>query len=158
MVADFIDGEVSICPHDFLHEFARVFNAHSIRTESADAYPAEFAVTNHHRVARSPFQIGELLGVEKIDFGFKRAAETVIPVLQSGQQRQVLGFQHVHAGREYVGYLTFIDENRDLRLTHGEFCAVFDFVAVALETVNHGVAAAVSPFDDINKLTHQFVP
>ncbi len=49
-------------------------------------------------------------------------------------------------------------EDRRLPFADGQFGAVFDLIAMTLKPPDHGIAAVVRPFDDIDELTGEFVP
>ena len=71
--------------------------------------------------------------------------KAVIPVLQRGQDRHVVGFKHVKAGPEHIGQLAFMDEDRRLAFAHGQLGAVFDRMALAFKPPDHGVAGVIKP-------------
>ena len=79
----------------------------------------------------------------------------MVPVLQRGQDRHVVGLELVEPGAEDVGELALVDEDRGLPLAHGELGAVLDRVALALEAPDDGVAGVVGPVDDVDELAAQ---
>ena len=81
----------------------------------------------------------------------------MVPVLQPGQDRQVVGFQHVKAGPEGIGQLAFMDENGGLAFANGQLGAVFDRVADGRIAPDHRVARIVRPFDDLDELAAENV-
>ena len=106
----------------------------------------------------APFEVGETLGVDEVDLGLERTLKTVMPVLHGGDDRQVGGFQRVHAGLEYVGHPAFVDEHRHLTFADRQLRTIFDLVAVTLEAPEHGVRTVVGPLDDIDEFADDFIP
>ena len=116
LVADLVDGEVAVGAHDLAQEHGRVLDPDRVGAERAQAHRAELGVARDHRVLRAPFQVGEHARAAEIDLGLERALEAVLPALQRGEDRQVAREQLVHAGRERVGDLALVDEDRRLAL------------------------------------------
>ena len=74
----------------------------------------------------------------------------MIPVLKRGQDRHVVGLEHVKTWREDICELPFMHKYRRLSFADRQFGTVFDLMAFALKTPDDGVAAIVCPFDDVN--------
>ena len=74
-----------------------------VGAEGPDADRAELRVAEHDRVLRAPFLVGPLPRRDEVDLGLERRVEAVLPALEGGEDRQVLGLQGVHAGAEDVG-------------------------------------------------------
>ena len=138
-----------------VRNFARVGDPHGVGAEGAQPHHAELRVAAGDRVPRPPLQVGEAAGVDEVDLGLERALEAVVPVLQRGQDRQVVGLELVEPGAEDVGELALVDEDRRLPLADGELGAVLDRVALALEAPDDGVAGVVGPVDDVDELAAQ---
>jgi hypothetical protein len=78
--------------------------------------------------------------------------QRVLPALEVGEDRDVVGGQRVLAGPERVAELAQVDELRDLRLAHDELRAVLDFLVLVGEAVRQRVARVVRPLDDVDEL------
>ncbi len=155
--ADLVGGELAIGADDLGDEAGRVGRAHGIGAEGAQPDRAEFRVAGDDRVARAPFLVGEAGGVDEVDLGLERRLEAVVPVLEPGQHRHVVGLEHPQARAEHVGDLPLMDEDRRLPLAHGQLGAVLDRVPAGLEPPDHGVAAVVRPGDDLDELAGEKV-
>ena len=79
----------------------------------------------------------------------------MIPMLQRGHDRHVVGFQHIHARGKHIGQLSFVYEHGCLPFAHCQLCAVFDGVAVAFKPPNHRIARLVQPSDNVYKFAAQ---
>ncbi len=79
----------------------------------------------------------------------------MIPVLQRGHDRHVVGFKHIKPGREHIGQLAFVDEHRSLTLADGQLGTVFDLVAFALKTPDHRIAGVIGPVDNVDELARE---
>ena len=75
----------------------------------------------------------------------------MIPMINRGQDRHVVGFQHIKARREHICQLAFVHKHSCLPLAHRQFGTVFDLVFFALKSPNHSVAGVIHPVDHINK-------
>ena len=149
----FVGGKFAIRADDFLHEAARVADAHRIGAIGAQADRPEFRIAADDRVLGAPLVVAEPGGVDEIDLGLERRLKPVVPVLQRGHHRHVVGFQHVHAGQEHIRQLAFMDEHRRLPFAHRQLGAVFDRMALTLEPPDHRVARVVGPVDDVDQFT-----
>ena len=129
----------------------RIGDPHRIGAKGADAHGAEFGVAAHDGVLRAPFQIVEAGGVDEIDLAFEGRGEAVIPVLQGGHDRHVVGLQLIQARAEHIGQLAFVDEHRRLPLANGQFGAVFDGIVAPFKPPDHRVAGVIGPIDDIDE-------
>ena len=81
----------------------------------------------------APLVAGEEARVDVVDVGLERRLEAVLPALEPGQDRDVVGGQRVLAGTEGVAELAEVDELRRLRLAHDELRAVLDLLVVVGE-------------------------
>ena len=153
-----VGGEATFRAGNVLDENTGVLDANCVDTKRGRTDDTEFFVAHRRGSRRAPFQIGKFARVDEIHFGLERRFEAVFPAVESGQNRHVLRGQCVHAGLVNVGQLAFVDEDRHLTFTHGEFGTVLDFVIHPLETVHQRVVRIVEPFDDINQFTSQFFP
>ena len=88
----------------------------------------------------------------EVDLAFERRAKAVVPVVEGGQDRHVVGFEHVKAWSEHIRELAFMNENSGLAFANGEFRPVFDFMALALEAPHECVAGIIGPVNDVDKL------
>ena len=140
-----LGGELAVGADDLGQELRRVGHAHGVGAEGAQPHHAELRVAAGDRVPRPPLQVGEAAGVDEVDLGLERALEAVVPVLQRGQDRQVVGLELVEPGAEGVGELALVHEDRRLALAHRQLGAVLDRVALALEAPDDGVAGVVGP-------------
>ena len=95
LIANLIHGEFTIGAHDFGQEPRRVSDANCIGAIGAQTGGAKFGIAHHDWIFGAPFQIVKAGGVNVIDFGFKRAFEPMIPVVQRGHDGHIVGFQHV---------------------------------------------------------------
>ena len=86
-------------------------------------------------IGSSPLQIGELFGVDEIDFGFERRVEAVHPGAQFGEDWCVAAIDRVKAWSKHVRDLALINENCRLRFAHGQSRAVLDLLAVNRKTI-----------------------
>ena len=145
-------GEVAVGADDLGEELRRLGDAHGVGSVGAEPHHAEVLVAAGDGVAGAPLQVGEVAGVDEVDLGLERRLEAVVPVLERGEERQVVGLELVEAGAEGVGDLALVDEDRGLALAHGELGAVLDGVALALEAPDDGVAGVVDPVDDVDEL------
>ena len=75
----------------------------------------------------------------------------MIPALQGGHHRHVVGFEHVETGGEDIGQLAFVHEHGGLALANGELGAVLDFVPFTFEAPDQGVAGVVDPVNDVDE-------
>jgi hypothetical protein len=76
----------------------------------------------------------------------------MIPVLQAGHDRHVVGLEHIEPGRKHICQLTFVNENSSLTFAHGQFGPVFDLVAFAFKPIHQRVAGIIGPMDHIDEL------
>ena len=150
-----LGGEVAVGADDLDQELARVGDPHGVGAEGAQPHHAELGVAAGDRVAGAPLQVGEAAGVDEVDLRLERRLEAVVPVLERGQDRHVVGLELVEPGAEDVGELALVDEDRGLPLAHGQLGAVLDRVALALEAPDDGVAGVVRPVDDVDELAAQ---
>ncbi len=157
LVRDFIHGEFTICPDDLDQEPRRVFDPNRIGAKRANAGGSEFGVAQHDGVFRAPFQVVETGGVDEVDFGFERAFEAVIPVLQGCHDWHVVGFEHVKPGREHICQLPLVHKHRRLTFANRQLGAVFDLVAFTFEPHDHCVAGVIHPMDHIDELAGEKV-
>ncbi len=137
---------------DVLEEDLGVRDPHGIGAEGPQPDHAELGVAHHHRVGGAPLEVGEQPGVEEVDLGLERALETVLPAAQGGQDRHVLGLDLVAPGREEVGRLALVDEERDLVLAHDELGAHLDLLVVDRKAPDQRVGRIVEPLDDLDEL------
>jgi hypothetical protein len=79
----------------------------------------------------------------------------MIPMVQCRHDGHVVGFQHVQSWGENVGQLSFVNENGGLSFAHGEFGAVFNFMAFAFKSPNNCVTGVINPMNDIDKFARQ---
>jgi hypothetical protein len=133
----------SVGADDFAQEGRRILDPNRVAAEGPQPDRPEFRVAQHHRVLRPPFLIGKAAGVEKVDFGLERAFKAMPPSLQGRENRQIVGFQLVHAGLKGIGELAFVDEHRDLPFAHGQLGPKLDFVAVPLEAIHQGIVGVI---------------
>ena len=82
----------------------------------------------------------------------------VLPALERGEDRHVVGGKLVPARRENISHLSFVHEHGNLALPDDELRSVLDFIAISRELPYNGVAGIVHPFYDINKFAFYLVP
>src|SRR6185503_2540989 len=82
----------------------------------------------------------------------ERAFEAVLPALEIGEDRDVVGRQRMPAGTELVAELAEIDELRDLRFADDQLRTVLDLAVVIGKPVRQRVARVVGPLDDVDEL------
>ena len=95
-------------------------------TEGAQSNQAQFVVFEGYRIPGSPFQIGEGLQVDEIDFGPQRAFHSP---RQAGDLRQygnVECFQRVSPGTEDTYHFAFVKKYSRLALAYDKLGAEFD--------------------------------
>ena len=153
--ADLVHGEFAISADDFDQEFRRIRDADRIGAVGADAGRAEFGIAQHDRVFSAPFQIVEAGRVDVVDLGLEGRFEAVIPVIDGRQDRHVVGFEHVKAGRKDVRQLAFMHEHGGLTFAYGQLGAVLDLVIFAFETPDHRVACVIHPMNDVDEFSGQ---
>ena len=90
--------------------------------------------------------------VDEVDVGLERRLEAVLPALERGQDRDVVGRQRVLAGPEQVAELAQIDELHHLRFAHDELRAALDLLVVVRKAVRERVARVIGPLDDLDEL------
>ena len=150
---DFIHREFAIGSDDLNQKLRRICNAYCIGPEGPQSHWAKLRIAADHRVLRAPFQVCKPCGVDEIDLGFERRPEAMIPMLQRGHDRHVVGLKHVKTGCEHIRQLTFMHKYSGLSFAHGQLGAVFDFMAFTLEPPDHRVASVIDPMDDVDELT-----
>jgi hypothetical protein len=123
-----------------------------IDTEGAHADDAEFLVADGDRVRRAPLLVELGARREEVEVGLERGFEQLVPVLQVGENRQGLRRQLVHAGREDVGDRAFVDEQRQLRIAHGQAGAVLDFHFRHGKAPGQRAVAGLRPLQDVDEL------
>jgi|GEM_PF-3067675 len=153
--ADFIGGKLTIGADDFGEKTAWIGNPHRIGAKGAQAHGPKFRVARHDRVLGAPFVVIEPGGVDEIQLGLEGAVKAMVPVLQCGHYRHVVGFQHVKAGTKDIGQLAFMHEHRRLAFAHRQLGAVFDRLAPAFKAPDHRVARVIQPLDDINEFAFE---
>ena len=151
-VGELVEAEVVVGAGDFLQEALRLDHLEVVGAEGAQADDAEVLVAHHDRVRRAPLVAGEQPRVDEVDVGLERRLEAVLPALEAGQDRDVVGGQRVLAGAERVAELAQVDELRRLRFADDELRAVLDLLVVVGETPADGVARVVGPLDDVDEL------
>jgi hypothetical protein len=127
--ADLISRKFAVGADDFRHKLARIAHPHRIGAEGAQTHGAKLWIAAHDWVFRAPFLIVKPRGVDKINLGFERAVKAVVPMLQRGHNRHVVGFQHIHTWTKDIGKLAFVNENSRLTFADCQFRAVFDRIA-----------------------------
>ena len=128
-----------------------------ISAECAKADGPEFRVTQRDGMLGSPLLVGKPPPAEIIDLGLEWAVEPMLPALQGGQDRKILGAERMQAGLENIGNLSLIDKDGGLTLTDGQPGPHLDFIVVSFKPVDHRVVRVVGPLDDINKFTADFI-
>ena len=151
--ADFIHREFAVRADDFSHEDRWIRHLDRIGAKGPDAGRPKFRVAQHDRVLGAPFEVGKAVGVDEIDLGLERRLKRVIPVLQRGHDRHVVGLEHIETRGEHVCHLAFVDKDRRLTFAHRQFGTVFDFVTFPLKAVDQCVACVVRPVDDVDELS-----
>ena len=137
---------------DFLQELLRVDDAEIVGAVGAQPHDAEIRVAHHHRIGRAPLVAGEHARDDVVDVGLERALERVLPALEIGEDRDVVGGERVLARAERVAELAEVDELRDLRFAHDQLRAVLDFLVLVGKAERQRVARIVGPFDDVDEL------
>ena len=138
---------------DFLQELLRVDDPEVVGAERAHADDAEVLVAHHHRIRRAPLVAGEEARDDEVDVRLERRLEAVLPALEPGEDRDVVGRQRVLARPERVAELAEVDELHDLRLAHDELRAALDFLVLVGEPERQRVARVIGPLDDLDELT-----
>jgi hypothetical protein len=116
LVVDLVGGELAVGAHDLLDEEAGVGHAHGVGAEGAQAHGPELGVAAHDRVLGAPLLVGEAGGVDEVDLALEGRLEPVVPVLERGHDRHVVGLELVETGAEDVGELPLVDEDGGLPL------------------------------------------
>ena len=91
-LGDFVRFEFAVGADEFREQRPRVAGLERVRAECAEADRPEIGVAEHDGVGRAPLQIGDLPRADEIHFRLERAVESVLPALQGGKDRQVVGF------------------------------------------------------------------
>ena len=123
-----------------------------VGAEGADADDAEVVVAHHDRIGRAPLVAGEQPRGDVVDVGLERRVEAVLPRLQLGEDRDVVGRQRVLARPEGVAELAEVDELHHLRLADDQLRAVLDRLVVVRKAERERVARVVGPLDDVDQL------
>ncbi len=152
-VRELVEPEVVVRPGHLFQEQLRLRDSEVVRAERPDADDAEIVVAHHHRVGRAPLVAGEQPRGEVVDVGLERGVETVLPRLQLGENRDVVGGQRVLARTERVAELADVDELHALRLADDQLRAVLDRLVVVRKAEGQRVAGVIGPLDDLDQLT-----
>ncbi len=81
----------------------------------------------------------------------------MIPMLERGHHRHVVGFEHVKAGGKNIRQLPLMHKNRCLAFAYRQLGAVFDLMALAFEPPDHRVAGVVHPMDHVDEFAREEV-
>ena len=104
-------------------------------------------------IGRAPLVAGEEARVDVIDVGLERRFEAILPALERGEDRDVIGRERVFARAEGVAELAEIDELGGLRLADNELRAALDFLVLVRIAEGDGVARVVLPLNDFEELS-----
>ncbi len=151
-VGELVEAEVLIRAGHFLQEELRVDDPEVVGPERADADDPEIVVAHHDRVRGAPLVAGEQARVQEVDVRLERRVEAVLPRLQLGQNRDVVGRQRVLARLERVAELADVDELHLLRLADDELRPVLDRLVIVGKAERERVARIVGPLDDVDQL------
>src|SRR6185437_494574 len=127
-------------------------NAVGINSVRAETNCPKLFVANRDGIGCAPLLVDLEPRGEEIDVGLERRFKSLIPILQIGEERQVLGVERVQAGTEDICDFSLIDEDCHLRLTNSQLRAVLNL------HVAHGVAAGehsrfgLVPLNDVDEL------
>ncbi|KUP94719.1 hypothetical protein TRIHO_03910 [Tritonibacter horizontis] len=157
LVRDLVHGEFTIGADDLGQEARRVHHPHGVGSKGAQTDRAEFRVATHDRILGAPFEVIEPGCGDKVDLGFERRLKAMVPMLQRGQDRHVVGLKHIKTGSEDIRQLAFVDEHRRLAFAHRQLGAVFDGVAFPFKPGDHRMPRIVRPMDDVDKFPFEKV-
>jgi hypothetical protein len=104
-------------------------------TEARDAHPVTRDFQRYCLLC-SPLLIEHGARAEEIYFGLEGTFEAVFSSLQRGQDWEITRLERVGAGREYVGQLSLIHEERALALANNELRAKLDLIRIAWEAID----------------------
>jgi hypothetical protein len=125
---------------DLLEELLHVAHAEVVRAVRAQAHDAEILVAHHHGIGGAPLVAREHTRDDVIDVGLERALQAVLPALEVGEDRDVVGGQRVLAGTERVAELAEVHELRHLRFAHDQLRAVLDLAVLVGKAIGERVA------------------
>ena len=148
------DGKGAVGAEKLLQKSLRVEHSHGIGAESPHSHHTEIRVAHGNGIFRAPFEIGELLCVDKVNVGFDHNVSSLIEQRsQPRQNGQIVGAQRILPRLKNIRDFSLVDKNCNLRLPDGELGAAHDFIFVGrhLKTVHHSIVAVVLP---INHLPH----
>ena len=151
-VGELVEPEVVVGAGHLAQERLGLDDLEVVGAEGANPYHAEVGVTQHDGIGRAPLVAGEEPRDDVVDVGLERRVEAVLPRLQLGENRDVVGRQRVLARPEGVAELAEVDKLRHLRLAHDQLRAVLDRLVVIRKAVRKGVARVVRPLDDVDEL------
>jgi len=82
---------------DFLEKRFHVHDLEIVDAVSTGAHDAEIRVAQHDGIGRAPFVAGEEARVDEIHVRLERRFEAVLPALERGKDRDVVGGEIVFA-------------------------------------------------------------
>src|SRR6185503_19953113 len=82
----------------------------------------------------------------------ERRFEGFVPIAQVSQDEQCLRVECVQARAKDIGYISFIDEHRHLRITDGEFAPILNLAVLHGITVSKNAVSGLDPFNDVDEL------
>ena len=109
---------------------ARISDANRIDSKRSQSDHAEIVIAHHDRIRGAPLQVGKLLRVDKVNFGFERRSESILPCAEFCKNRRVATVDRVEPGSKHVRNLALKNKDRSLRFAHRELRAIFDLLAL----------------------------
>ena len=139
-VGKLVETEVHVRARHFLQEARDVDDAEVVGAECPEPDDAEVLVPDHHRIGGAPFVAGEEPRGDEVHVGLEWRFESVLPALEPGQHRDVVGGERVLPWSEQIAVLSEIDELHRLRFPDDQLRAALDFLVIVREAERERVA------------------
>ena len=129
-LGEFIETKIAIRAGHFLEHQLRIDHLEIVGAKGAHAHDPEILIAHHDRIRSAPFVPGEKAGRDKINVRLEGRLEAVLPRLERGQNRDVVGREGVFARPESVAEFAQVNELRDLRFADDQLRAALDLGVV----------------------------
>ena len=139
-------------PRDLLVEAAGIADAKAVDAERAHLDRAELAVAHRDRLGRPEGLPDAEPGREEVDLALEGRLEELGPVPEVGEDRQVLGAEHVAPTLEPVGDLPVVDEDGRLGVADDQRRALLDLEVGGRKAPGEDVVALLGPLNDVDEL------
>lgn len=148
------DGERAQRPQNAHREDFQILDPARIVSESPNAKRAEIGVAQGDWLGSAPFESRLFAQRKEDDIRLEWRLESLVPIEQIRQDREVRGFERVQTGRKLVGEAALVQESGDLSIAYGPLGTMLNLIIRKWHAQSQ-LARLLKPFNNVDELLLQ---